>query len=510
MLLQIPDLPPWWLAVQLSTPEPLDSVNQVPGQPGAAGVMAPSLATAPDWLGVWALRFTPRVVRLHEAWLLEVSTTLRLWGGWSGLLAQLQLPLADTHAPVWAVDPAGSPPHMRMAAGPTALAALARLRAGQVLPSRPQVSHGSAAHDNLLPSLASNRSELLQLPLHTLNAARSHAAVLARLGVQTWGQLCRLPREGVARRWGSALLRELDQALGLQPQAHSWLEPTPEFDMQLEWPHHLDTSEALMAPAQQLLSALLGWLCHRQLGVLALRWSWTHDHRRNVPLHGGFDLQTAQPGQNLEHLQRLTAEHLTRQSLLAPVVSLRLQTLAHAPFVPESTDWLRTHTQHQPTYQMLGWSELLERLSARLGDQAVCAVQPDNDHRPEHMQHSQPARIAGSKALSPLQLAISASGAGVASPLLPTWILRQPLPLSLRGNRPCYQGELQLLAGPQRLEATHWPTAGIDPDQASTQRDYFVARSPGAGLLWVFRLRPVARSLASHPPASWFLHGVFA
>jgi protein ImuB len=103
--------------------------------------------------------------------------------------------------------------------------------------------------------------------------------------------------------------------------------------------------------------------------------------------------------------------------------------------------------------------------------------------------------------------------------LLPTWLLPVPQPLTMRGHRPCYQGELELLIGPQRLELAHWPgeaahASGGEPgdvrvggqaDALPTLRDYFVARSPIAGLLWVFRQQGVAES----EPA-WFLHGRFA
>jgi protein ImuB len=98
------------------------------------------------------------------------------------------------------------------------------------------------------------------------------------------------------------------------------------------------------------------------------------------------------------------------------------------------------------------------------------------------------------------------------SSLWPTWLLLTPQPLALRGHRPCFQGELQLLAGPQRLELTQWPRVdlthppGAPPAPSRGEgdaavRDYFVARSPGVGLLWVYRVPPGAR---------WFLHGVFA
>ncbi len=54
----------------------------------------PSAEPAPgvpaDAAGWWALRFTPRVARLDEALLLEVSSTERLWGGRARLLTLLR------------------------------------------------------------------------------------------------------------------------------------------------------------------------------------------------------------------------------------------------------------------------------------------------------------------------------------------------------------------------------------------------------------------------------------
>ena len=62
-------------------------------QPASLQGAAPGLLGTEAW---WALRFTPRVARVDEALLLEVSTTERLWGGRAALLAQLH-----ASAPPW-------------------------------------------------------------------------------------------------------------------------------------------------------------------------------------------------------------------------------------------------------------------------------------------------------------------------------------------------------------------------------------------------------------------------
>ena len=69
--------------------------------------------------------------------------------------------------------------------------------------------------------------------------------------------------------------------------------------------------------------------------------------------------------------------------------------------------------------------------------------------------------------------------------IYPPWLLPQPLRLEVRGEKPQYHGPLRLLAGPQRLETGWWD----DGAQGLALRDYFIARSDEAGLLWVYRER---------------------
>ena len=492
------------------------------------------------WLGLWALQFSPRVAWVEEAWLLEASTTLRLWGGLDALQRQLHTRFASL----------GLTGQFRCYPAPSALAALASWRTDTPLnPSDWNVG---------------------VLPLHALSAARAHVPVLDRLGLHTWAQLERLPRQGVAHRWGPELLQALDQGLGKAPEQHRWLQAPPVFDHTLESPFALETAAALMPAVRQLLAALQGWLSQRQLGALALRWQWTHDSRRDVPTHGTLELHTAHPTQALAHWQRLTEEHLARLTLSAPVLALRLSTLAHAPCPDAPTDWLAPHPQADgnPGH---GWTELLERLTARLGPHAVVRWQPHTSQWPQAQQHAYPAAPGPSTPHSATPRHHTSGPPGCGHPshsasvgttaswahtpahtgsAEPTWLLQHPLPLPMAGHRPHHHGPLELLAGPQRLEWIHWPTTSActatnpatpaTPTQAAQAtpvaeyRDYFVARSPQVGLLWVYRCVPTASPLAStagtssgepvpganasvgaqwpHPLHSpqWFLHGCFA
>ncbi len=113
--------------------------------------------------------------------------------------------------------------------------------------------------------------------------------------------------------------------------------------------------------------------------------------------------------------------------------------------------------------------------------------------------------------------------------LYPPWLLPCPVRLELQDDGPCYRGRLRMLAGPQRMETGWWtaPAAAAPAGQpAPAVRDYYIAESPSAGLVWVFCERPhgVAASAAASAsaasaeggaaavaaPAAWFLHGLYA
>jgi protein ImuB len=414
-------------------------------------------ATAWGWR---ALRFTPRVACVDEALLLEAGASERLFGGRSQLLRAL---LQEPEAPDCAA----------WASGPTALVALALLRLKRRGEARPQE----------LPD---------GLPLDTFTAAAPHLPTLERVGCTTLGQLRRLPRAGLARRFGAELLQAIDAACGQRPERYPWLALPEAFDQKLELRALATSAPDLLLGAQHLLTRLQAWLQARNLGVLALELEWTLDLRkldgRPLPPTEALELRTAQPTQDMKHLRRLAAEQLARTRLAAPASQLRLRTLQTVPWGGFSTSLLPE--DHKPGERL---HQLVERLSVRLGEGNVLVAQPMQDHRPECMQRWVPARTAG---------AAAAVREAAGDALYPSWLLREPLRLQVQGDRPCYQGPLQLLTRARRLEAAWW-----DPlAQVPALRDYFIARSEAAGLLWIFR----ERLAAGQDRAQWFLHGLYA
>ena len=412
-------------------------------------------------LAVWALQFTPRVAIAEEAVLLEVAASLRLFGGPAALRERLWPGAQELGATA-------------LAWAPNALAALALARAG--------------VEDGLRGSLT---ALLDPLPLGVLSALRPHAKTLSHIGCRTLGDVRRLPRGGLARRFDAALLRALDQAYGQAPQTHDWVRLPERFEARLELPHRVDDATTLVFGARRLLLQLAAWLAARQQGTTAFTLHWAHDvmRSRGAGEGGQLTVRTAEPTRAVDHLSRLLAEHLARVTLAAPVGDLRL-TADEVRSLPQRSDtWLPDAAEGQEPL-----AHVLERLSVRLGADRVLRPLLCADHRPEHVARWQPV----SQPLPP----------GARSVPPPAWpqpalLLDQPQRLLVRQHRPHYQGELQLLLGPQRIEDGWWDRDDTTDQTRHAVRDYWVARSPSAGFVWVFQTR-----LADEP--AWYLHGIFA
>ncbi len=418
----------------------------------------------PLGVAVWALQFTPRVALGANMVWLEVAQSMRLFGGEDPLHRLVEAGAAElgVRSLAWA---------------PTSLAALACARVG------------------LRDGFAAPLSQVLDpLPIASVDAVNAHQATLARLGCQTLADVRHLPRVGISRRFDNQLLLALDQAYGLRPESYPWVKLPETFSAKLELPGPVDTAPALMFGARRLLLQMGGWLSARQCGVTAFTLRWGHDamRARDAGEGGAITVRTAQATQNVDHLCRLLTENLAKVQLLAPASELALSATEVTPFIETSRSLL-------PDARASGeaLNQVLERIEARLGQRRVL--------RPVLVEDSRMAWMAHWQAINATRP--STKVRQVPGPQ-PSWILKHPLQLDVRGDCPLYQGPLQLLLGPERVEGGWWHrVTEAEGDQMSQQvaRDYWVALSQHAGALWIFQQR-----LPRNEAASWYLHGIFA
>lgn len=418
-----------------------------------------------------ALAFTPAVT-LHDAQtvLLEVQASLRLFGG----PAALQRRLLEALAPLGH--------RVQAAAAPTALGAA--LLATWHPADRGDLVLG--AHARHLPAL---QPLLDAAPVGLLGPGREHGEALQGMGLHRLADLRALPRAGLARRFGAALLDEIDRALGLQPDPRPWIALPAAFDSRLELYARAETTDQLLAGAAVLLARLVAWAQARQARVGAFTLRMGHERQRRAPAQATeLRIELAEPVLDAAHLQGLLRERLARCRLAAPALELRLHCNHLVAGAAPNGELFPTRASQDE-----GLLRLLERLRARLGDEQVQRLEPVADHRPERANRSVPA-----------QGRVPANGAAqAASPLphhRPAWLLPDPLPLAERDALPLLEGRpLQLVSGPERIEAGWW-------DGPPAVRDYFIAQADDGSLVWVWR----GRLPATAGDAGWFLQGRFA
>jgi len=410
-----------------------------------------------------ALRFTPLVsLEPPNALLLELKGSIRLFGS----LARLRVAL-DAAWRELELEAHG-------ALAPSTLAALWLARSG------------SQAGIETVPALA---AALAPLPLTVTAWEPETLTTLRAMGIQHLGDLLRLPRSGLARRFGAALLRELDVALARAPAPRRRFVPRERFCERRDFESEVETVTGLLEFVVPLIERCARFLCLRQAGVRALELRLRH--RERAPSRLRFGLASATSAR--ERLLDTVMHTLSRSELAAPVRSVELRSAALEPLAAASLDVFRISRTGRGRDTA---PQLIERLRARLGERSVYGIRTCAEHRPERAW----TRTAALEADRPARLAPTRSersdepfprGSRAARPL---WLLAEPRALGAQEPPRSERGPLSLEEGPERIESGWW-------DGMDVERDYYCAREPGGARLWVFK------ALDS---GGWFLHGVFA
>jgi protein ImuB len=395
-------------------------------------------------IALWAGQWTSTIsIDPPAGVLLEISGGLKFFGGLTNLLGRVDAGLAEIGFPGV------------VATAPTAGAASLFARAGQAI---------VVAED------ADWTRKLSALPVALLDSAQAALDTLCGIGVRTLGDLAALPRDGVARRFGQALLDEIDRARGALPDPRPPFVPPERYHGQLELPAPVEEVEALLFGVKRLVIELAGFLQGRGAGVTRLRCDLVHDEVNPTALVLGLACT-----RQVEHIMNVLRERLARERLPDRVEAIRI--------VAEETSTLGA--KEGEFFSVAGHDEeasaqLIERLRARLGENAVRTLELRADHRPE--------RAWGQTTIIDRAISPSMNNRGL-SPVRPLWLLPTPRPL---GTDPA-AAQMKLLSGPERIETGWW-------DGSDIGRDYFVGRNAEGEALWLYRERG----------GEWFVHGVFA
>jgi protein ImuB len=431
-------------------------------------------------LAAWCERYTPTVAldRSHEAdpggalWL-DITGCAHLFGGEAALRADLlerlrargftaAAALADTPGTAWAVARHGEPP---------------------IVPP------GGA------------RAALAPLPVAALRLEPETVAMLARLGLGRIEQLYPLPRRALVARFGEALTTRLDQAQGALAEPIAPRPPPPAHRAQLSFAEPLAEAEALTAVTRRLLAELCRGLAAASLGARRLVLACHRVDNSTAAVAIG----TSRPCRDPARLERLLAEKLAAVDLGFGLERAVLAATEVELLLPEPLAWRAMGAGDLDQARDL--APLVDRLSNRLGENAVGQLVPRASHLPERAQARVPALSAGTGTPFPVRRQ--------EAPARPLRLLARPEPIEtvaplpdeppvlFRWRRALHK--VVAVRGPERLAPEWWRAPDVDPALAT--RDYFAVEDAEGGRFWLFREGLYGAGIAALP--RWYLHGLF-
>lgn len=485
-------------------------------------------------LARWAVRYTPWVniegvnVDGSDGLILDISGCGHLFGGEDALSADISARLR------------GFGLAHRLAVAPTRGAAWALARYGA--DSDAVTSMDGNSVDSILENLGS-------YPVEALRINPDVALTLRRLGLKTIAQVADIPRIALKRRFPSrssaeAVLLRLDQTLGEAGEPVSPLTPAPAFRTRATFPEPVTNPAVIAQALDGLLHDLMAVLeadnmGARRLGLMA----WCVDGSVS---HIG--LGTSRPSRDAGHLSFLFREKLEQLEIKDGIDLLLLSAEGVEVLPRQQISLVSARISARASAEASGVpvSQLVDRLSNRLGGQAVHRSILCESHIPERAENRQiildmkpPTRARNQHLQRPMR---------PMRPVRPVRLFENPEPMDVIAEVPDgpplrfrwrrMSVRVALAEGPERISPEWWRhvsrEAGgamakditknmardIAGDIARDTRDYYRLEDDLGRRFWVYRAglyqnlpheMPVA---APVPPETdlprWFMHGLFA
>jgi protein ImuB len=266
----------------------------------------------------------------------------------------------------------------------------------------------------------------------------------------------------------------------------------------------IDRLEVLHQVLEQLTESIAASLLRMNRGARQVECRLHHERAEPVRLVVGL----SRPRRSAPYLGMLLRTQLERVQLAEPVVAVSLHAVMVEPLADNQHDLFETERAHEEEL-----SALIDRLSNRLGPEAVTRPLLLADAQPEYAcrfepvvpaRHEQQAAPGKEKA-RPRRKAKRAAAPPLFTPdaghrplrLWPRPALIQVL--AMLGEVPLkfrWQGEehrIVRLWGPERIATGWWRGQDV-------QRDYYIVATQRGPRFWIFRQPQDGR---------WFLHGCF-
>ncbi|KIC29024.1 Y-family DNA polymerase [Leisingera sp. ANG-M6] len=467
----------------------------------------------------WAGKFSPWVAEAGEDGLtIDLTGCAHLFGSEAALMEtagqdcaemglSVRMGLADTLGAAWALaryaGEEAAPERSGDAIDQEARATRARAQKRQSVKRRHWTRGGAAPQlQAAVPQLGriaeagQAYGALAPLPVAALRLDSATVAQLNRLGLRRIGDLLGQPRASLARRFGQGLVLRLDQAMGSAPEPVSPARSPDRFAVRLTLPEPIGLMEDLLAGIDRMLPRLCARLEARGKGARVLR---LEAHRCDQEMEA-VTLGLARASRQPARIRPLLEMKLEQIDAGYGIDMLRLEVLqAEAIHAGTPAGHLQASAAARARQEDgAALEDLIGRLGARLGMEAITRCHPAESHIPEKTFTVQAAAwsepASGDWPLPPRP-----------RPLLlwrPELVHAPDVPQVPEQFR--WRGRDWALAaaeGPERIAPEWWLE---DSEWRSGVRDYWVVATGCGTRLWLF----FAHGGALSP--GWFCHGSFA
>ncbi len=406
-------------------------------------------ARALERLCCWAYSVTPSLhTWRQDCLLLEVGSCLSLYRGLVPLLAEVRSGIGSR----------GYRARLGLAATPKAAWLMS-----------------FAEGDSTLAAERPLEERLGPLPLALLDdftsGFKNTVDSLRRAGLHTLGDILALPPTALARRCGETFSHFLAQVLGQRDDLQPHYEPPAAFNDEYWFGYEVKANDELLPAVQKLLQSLCRFLRNTQLrtGEVIFQLIGIDAKLRDVPI------RSASSHSDWQSWYRLTCIRFEQMQLDASVEGIALICTELRAGELDNIDLFAPRGQREPL------AALLDRLQSRLGLQAIRQVGCRDEHLPE------------------LAVRVSSDRSGCEPPddnpcaQRPFWLMPEPQRLRQHGSKLYWNGALQLVYGPERIEDNWW--------RSPVSRDYYIAEGGSGEHYWIFRDRLGSR---------WYVQGIFA
>ena len=185
-----------------------------------------------------------------------------------------------------------------------------------------------------------------------------------------------MPRDALARRFGEAVARRLDQAQGDLPEPLSPLGETPTRRVRLSFAEPITEPADLLLATERLVADLVPRLAREGMGARRLDLAF---HRVDGRVER-IRLGTARPSRDPRHLTALFKGRLDTVDPGLGVEDMILAAFAVEPLPPEQIGFAGHAAGNQASGSI---APLLDRLGNRLGLDALSRFEPRESHIPE-------------------------------------------------------------------------------------------------------------------------------